>query len=455
MSVIKRGINLVQKLFRSKPLVGSASVLPELPLYFQYSRIGGNVTPARVSAILQSADAGTVNELVDLANESRQKDGHLQSVLSTRENALASLELLIEPAIAHGEEEATEYDTETAAMIDYALSCATGDGETIRSFHDLISQLNGGIYHGYAVSEIVWDVHDGMMVPTGFRPIDQRRFEFSLSDGRLRQKDTMSTFQGIDLQAEWPGKFIQHQPRVNGDVPAREGLSRLLVWAALFRNWGLSDWLKLAELSWKPWRIGIYSKQANDDDKEDLLAALRALTTNGVVVHREDHKLDFRWAGSNARADVGPHERLCEFLAKEMSKAVLGQTLTTDSGERGARSLGEVHDRVRKDIREQDAIAISSTLRRDLVSWIVKFNRGDDAQIPNVRFATDDATDLESFSGSVKNLTEAGAKISQAWVHDLIGHPEIDGETTLLGDSENAVEREPQEEAQAEEEEAQ
>jgi phage gp29-like protein len=459
MGVLARLRDLATKLLTSTPLVGSASALPELPLYQQYSRIGGNITPAQASSIIQQADAGVMNQLVDLANEARQKDGHLHAVLSTRENALTSLQLMIDPAIAYGEEEPSERDVEIADFVRYALSYAVGNDQNVRSFRDLISQLNGAVYHGYAVSEIMWAIDEGMMIPVGFRPIDQRRFVFSLRDGRLRHSDSYSSMQEIDLQEQWPAKFIQHQPRINGDVPAREGLSRLLIWPALFRNWSTSDWLKLAELSWKPWRIGIYSKQANDDDKDDLLSALRTLTTNGVVVHREDHKLELRWAGqgsTSGTSGMGPHERLCDFMGREMSKAAIGQTMTIEPGDRGARSLGEVHDRVRKDICEQDAIATAATLRRDLIAWIVRLNYGDDVMVPGARFATDDTADLSEFSSAVKDLAGAGVPISESWVHDKIGHPEIDETTILIGEADiDDVDEEPEEEAEAEEAETQ
>jgi hypothetical protein len=59
-----------------------------------------------------------------------------------------------------------------------------------------------------------------------------------------------------------------------------------------------------------------------------------------------------------------------------MSKAVLGQTLTVDAGERGARSLGEVHLQVREDIVRQDAQALMSLVNGQLIPWIVELNIG-------------------------------------------------------------------------------
>jgi phage gp29-like protein len=52
----------------------------------------------------------------------------------------------------------------------------------------------------------------------------------------------------------------------------------------------------------------------------------------------------------------------------------LGQTLTTEPGERGARSLGEVHLAVREDIVRQDAQALMALVNGQLIPWIVELN---------------------------------------------------------------------------------
>jgi hypothetical protein len=62
----------------TRELVRAGSRLPTLALNNQFSRIGGAITPLQVSAIIQEADDGTTYRLVDLMNECRQKDCHLQ-----------------------------------------------------------------------------------------------------------------------------------------------------------------------------------------------------------------------------------------------------------------------------------------------------------------------------------------------------------------------------------------
>ena len=441
---------LTRRFIGRGPEMGSSadsSHLPPQRLDEQFQRIGGGITPSQVSSILYEADTGVMQRLVDLTNDFRQKDGHLQSVLGTRENALTGLPLAVDPFVERGEKEPTEADSEIAGFVEDALKGATGLDQNVRSFTDTLAHLNGAVCHGYAVAETVWRKDGPHILPVGFRHVAPRRMRFRQDDGRLVWQDGAGigpAEAGVDLQRKWPGNFIIHQPRINGDVPAREGLARLLVWVALFRNWTIADWMKLAELSWKPMRVGTYGKDAGKLDREKLLLALQSLTTNGITILREDVKAELVWPATTGGGVQSSHQALAEFLGAEASKAVLGQTLTTESGSRGARSLGEVHDKVRKDIREYDATSVvRSTLRRDLVRWIVGLNFGFEVRCPDVYLATDDAVDLESFSKGIKNLGDAKVRIGQVWVRDMIGAPQPDPDDEVIGTTETDPDAEP------------
>lgn len=422
---------------RIRILARQRPIIAPLSIDRQFSRIGGGLTPQAVSAIMREADTGYVFRLVDLAHEARQKDCHLQSLLGTREAALTSLFWKVTPAVRPGEAVPQDLDREVATFVEAALKAAEGNSRSrSRSLADLVSHLSSGIYFGYGVSEIEWKVDlNGALVPVGFWPVAHRRFRFSQADGSLLwwDVDRPTSIDGISLHQAYPDKFITHQPRTNGDVEAREGLMRVLMWAALFRNWAFTDLLRLAELAWKPWRIGKYRTDASTEEIDDLEDALERLTTNGVATFSDRAEVNVEWPerGQGSRPQ---HQMMAEFLSQEMSKCVLGQTLTVESGERGARSLGEIHDRVRRDIRENDAIVTAATLRRDLIGPMVRLNFGKDTMIPGFHFITDDVEDLGAYSRAVEGFVRAGLEISQDEVRDKAGfkNPEP-GEEILRG----------------------
>ncbi len=125
---------------------------------------------------------------------------------------------------------------------------------------------------------------------------------------------------------------------------------------------------------------------------------------------------------------------LFDTLGAEMSKAVLGQTLTTEQGARGSQALGRVHDNVRRDLLEADAKAIAAVLKRDILAPLVRMNFGPDAMVPTFQFMTEDAQDMSAFFLSVLNLQTAGVRVPQKWVRDELGIPEPEDGEELVGD---------------------
>jgi len=444
--LVKRGISTLRDKVIGGAKAATATIdrfIPDLPLSQQQHRIGGNLTPLQVSQIIRQADTGIIYPFVDLAMESREKDCTLQSALGTRETALAPLGYTIIPW-RERDEESTKDDLDTAHLVEDALGGATGEGQDMQSLTDTISHLQGAVYLGHATSEIAWIRNGNWMMPKGFWPVGQRRFEFRERDGKLVFNDSFSLnhgLNGLDLTADKPGEFITHLPRVNGDVRVREGLARCLVWAALFRNWAISDWIAFGELTYKPWRVGKYkhgrtgkAAPAGKTDREQLTDVLRRMTSSGIAVISSDMEIDLK-SFNVSDGSKGVHKLLADFMGAEMAKAVLGETLTMEAGERGARSLGVVHNEVRKDVREYDAIGQAATLLRDLIRWIVWLNKGPETPLPLLLFNTDDALDLATFSDGLVKLTKADVQIPLMWPNDKLGIPIPKKGSALLGGS--------------------
>lgn len=58
---------------------------------------------------------------------------------------------------------------------------------------------------------------------------------------------------------------------------------------------------------------------------------------------------------------------------EQISKAILGQTLTSDSGG-GSYAQSKTHDEVRHDLTVADAKALAVTIRRDIIRPLVYLN---------------------------------------------------------------------------------
>lgn len=410
--------------------------LPDQSLWEQFKRIGGSLTPVQVSNIIRQADGGNLQSLVDLANDARQKDGSLQSALGTREKAVASLEWqLVFPG-------RSLKSTSGARQRKLVESCLRQHDE----FPSAIEHLAGAAYYGHGVVENRWTTDaSGKLVIANFVNQSPRRFGYRPRDGAFVWEDTGSVSQGTPMSDFPVGNFAISHPRINGDVPCREGLARVLMWAALFRNWTLSDWLKLGEIGWRPWRVGVYQKGASDEDIDNLTDILDGMSTSGTAVIPNTTEVKVEWPGGQAMK--ASHAELFDKLGAEMSKAVLGQTLTMDQGARGSQALGKVHNEVRKDILEADARHVAAVITRDIVTPMVRFNMGPTAEVPRFVFVTQDKEDLETFSVGIANLAKAGLRIPADWVRDKAGipHPEDGDELVTVGEESADAEAEPDE----------
>jgi len=68
------------------------------------------------------------------------------------------------------------------------------------------------------------------------------------------------------------------------------------------------------------------------------------------------------------------HKELVQAMNAEISKIVLGETLTTEMGQNGARAASETHNDVRTELADADADMLSEELNESLLRWIVELN---------------------------------------------------------------------------------
>lgn len=65
----------------------------------------------------------------------------------------------------------------------------------------------------------------------------------------------------------------------------------------------------------------------------------------GVFIHGKDTELNLKEAG-NKSGSADLYDKLCERCNSEISKLVLGNTLTTEASKTGTQALGTVHKKV-------------------------------------------------------------------------------------------------------------
>jgi phage gp29-like protein len=328
------------------------------------------LTPRRLAAILREADAGDPLRQMELFSEMEEKDAHLYSCLQTRKLSVSGLDWDVFPKGAGPDsDEAAGFAKETLNGID--------------NFEEALTDLLDAVGKGYSISEIMWAYRDGRVVPLALKKRQQKRFTFMEKDGVSERPRLLTTGEPVYGVPLIPDKFIVHVYRAGSDMPERGGLLRVLAWIYLFKNYALKDWVSFCEVFGMPLRLGIYSPTASKEDKESLIQAVTQLGSDAAGVISESTRIEFVEA---AQKNGAPYMDLVELLNREISKAALGQTLTTDVGDKGSYAAGVVHDGVRADIMRADARALERTINRDLVRPLTTFNFGPGVKPPEFKF---------------------------------------------------------------------
>jgi phage gp29-like protein len=405
------------------------------------------LTPERLAAILRESEFGDPYLYLELAEEMEEKDLHYLAVLGTRKSTLAGLELIVEPASADAG------DQRAAALVREML---LGGALEIES---ALFDLADAIGKGFAVLEIIWDTAGRDWMPRRLKWRDPRWFMFDWIGGEeilVRTLDGAAEksagageraahFSGAGMSPAYRGgigiqpltaplapyKFVTHIAKAKSGLPVRGGVARAAGWSYLFKNYVLKDWVTFTEVFGQPLRVGKYAPGATDADKQTLLQAVANIGTDAAAIIPESMVIEFTEARQGAGSEL--YRSFCEYLDAQVSKAVLGQTLTTETGRQGgSRAAAQVHDAVRRDILAADARRLESTLNRDLVRPIVDLNLGPRTRYPKIGLSLPNDTEIKIFADIVAELADRGLRIGQRAVLERLGIAEPrDGEPVL------------------------
>ncbi len=352
------------------------------------------LTPQRLAQLLRAAEEGDAEDYLALAERMEEKDLHYNSVLGTRKRAVAQLDVVVEPAGDSAEDEAN------AELVRNWLKRLT--------LEDELFAILDAIGKGFSVNELVWETTEKDWQPKKICWVDPRWFEIDRVDGRtLRLRGNEGP---VPLD---PYKFVVHNHVAKSGLPIRGGLARIAGWAYLFKNYAVKDWVSFAEIYGQPLRVGKYPPNATVDDRKTLLRAVANIGTDAAAIVPEGMLIEFVEGGSGAG---GPdlYAKLCEFLDKQVSKGVLGQTLTTEVGsEGGSRATGQVHNEVRGDIRRSDKKQLAATLTEQIARPLVELNRGPQKAYPAIKLMEPESHDPEKVVKIAGEAAKLGLRISK------------------------------------------
>ena len=269
-----------------------------------------------------------------------------------------------------------------------------------------------GVFYGFSAAELIWEVQDGLLGWKSAKVRNRRRFKFA-PDGALRLLTPQRMFDGEPA----PAPYFWHiaTGADHDDEPYGIGLAHWLYWPTLFKRNDITLWLTFLDKFASPTALGKFQPGASAEEKNRLLAALRAIRSESGVAIPEGMVIELM---SAARSGTADYQAMHDAMDEAIAKAILGQTMTTEDG--GSMAQAKVHMDVRQDIVKADADLICESFNLGPLRWLTMFNFPN-AEPPRVYRILEEEEDLNTKAERDTKVMAMGFKPSIEYVRETYG----------------------------------
>lgn len=374
-----------------------------------HDQVASGLTPERLAATLRAATLGQSRAYLTLAMEMEERYLHFGSQMQTRRLAFDAIETSVEAPKGV-----------PAKIVDAVTELVNNP-----LFREATSDLNDALAKGYSVVEPRWEYQGGYLQPVEYNHRDPRFFRYD--DVSLSKLHLLDDTGGLGMQLAAPYFFV-HEPRIRTGIPIRRGLARPAAWAFLIQSFTLQDWAAFAEVYGMPFRVGKYHPGASALDKRKLLQAVRDIANDAAAIIPEGMSIDFHEVSGNQGERV--FGSLLDYVDRNVSKLVVGQTMTADDGS----SLGQakIHNEVRLDILRADCRQMGGTANSEMIQCFVAMNFGPQDQYPLVKFPVSEPEDIAALSSALKDTVPLGLRVSQRQIRSKFGLSEPEEDEDIL-----------------------
>lgn len=377
-----------------------------------YDSVLTGLTPAKLGNLIKDAKNGKTESYLTLAEEMEERDAQYRTVLNTRKLQIIS----------------TPYIIKTVDNQDKNLEKIQAFVENITrtpQFKKMLFHLLDGLGKGFSVVEInyEYDEKEKLLYPKTYSYKPQAWFTFKDEELVLRTGEEGQTQELESI------KVIRHIPQLKSGIPIRGGLAYAVASIFILKNYGIKDWGTMVEVFGMPIRLGKYDTSMSDDtNKAELMKAVSSIGTDYAAIIPEGMNIEFKNGDVSTNGDL--YLKYIEHLNEQMSKVVLGQTMTTDSG--SSLSQAQIHNITREIIQRADCIDLADTINRDLIKPIVDLNFGEQDFYPYIEFDTAEKEDKQSLKDIALAAHSIGIPFSVADIRERLGLKEpADNKDTL------------------------
>lgn len=211
------------------------------------------------------------------------------------------------------------------------------------------------------------------------RPLDTLPEWFVYTpDGELRFRRSMVS---LDTKPIPPFKILNARNFPTMRNPYGKKLLSPCYWPGIFKRGGMRFFAEYAEKFGMPNLLVKSAKDTNTPAVKKFVAQLMAMARKGIIVTSGDYDVSLNDMETKYQT-THLYDSFMDAMDKEISKALLGQTLTTDEG--GSRAQGDIHKQILETLWKSDDEFVSSVLN-DLFQIVTFINFGADVIAPVAR----------------------------------------------------------------------
>lgn len=221
---------------------------------------------------------------------------------------------------------------------------------------------------GFSPLELMWDkVEEGKRAPREIVGKPWHWFCFDI-DNQPRFLSRQQPMNGEELQ---PRKFMFIRHQATYENPYGRKLLSACFWPYVFKKDGFKYWAIFLEKFGIPFLFGTYPAGASQADQEVLIDSLAEMVQDAVGIGPDGGKLQILEAGKTSSSNA--FKDAVWAFNEEISKAILGQTLTTQMTG-GSLAAATAHMDVREDLIDSDMKMIAGAINSELIPWMEEIN---------------------------------------------------------------------------------
>ena len=357
----------------------------ELPSLVRY------LSADRLMGIVDQAQNGDTRELFALYRDVISNDNQVRSEFMKRKIAV-----LGDPVTVIPFKKNDPADVAASDLCDDVIDNAT--------FADAQSWLmNATLFPVAVVEKVFAPLPGGGFTLKALVPVHYQLLDYS--QGAMRIFDVDDTGTPLHTSHEvTPERYIVHRCDLMPVPDNWGGAMRSILFWWLLRTMSRQWWADLLERFGVPFLKGKYS---DEKGRATLERAFRLAVRLGAIVVSKNTEVEIVQAANGDSSNS--HERFITICNQEISKLIVGQTLSSNASPTGELGGGtaNLQGEVRDDIRKADAKSLAATLRGQLFEQLLAIN-GHTGRAPKILFGSESAREQTATLTVIGKLHEAG-----------------------------------------------